>query len=204
MRPMRSPVALAFVLLPVLLAMLVGCPSEDGEGGGPIITATRKPTNVAASTIPSGLGGGILTGSSTPSASPAATSSASPSPSPSASTATTPPTAPPLTAVTSVVASPTFTVLYPAPQSPQLGLGYPSSVQLSAFAVRGDGAHGGVLWLDRSGGQLTVSSSGLVSASSATAPGIYYVRAQSLDDPKQSRDAVIQVLSTGALEAIVQ
>lgn len=195
-------------LLPMLLT-LAGCPSEEEETSSlPVVTPKKKKkTNSSSGTVatPSGLGGGIATGSANPSASPSASASAAPTASPSATASAAPISTPtPLVGVTSLSVTPMSVTLYLPPVNAQTSLGLPYVAQLNGYSVRSGQGNGGLSWSDRSEGQLTVSATGLVTVKSTATAGTYYVRASAIDDLNQYVDVPIEVRSTGGLDVTIQ
>jgi len=200
------------------LTALVGCPDPGiAPGGSSRTTSPRSQAgtgegeeNVAgASSSPGpqgtgssgGLDGGIqVEGTPTPTGSAPAESQAGTAPDllPQA-------TAKPQIGVTAVVLTgPSALTLYPEPLDPARSLKLPTWAQLTAHALRADDQIGGVRWIDRSGGHLTVSSGGLVAVGATASPGVHIVRAEARDDPSVFVDVPVQVLSTGEIEAVVR
>ncbi|MNL37811.1 hypothetical protein D3C87_1599800 [compost metagenome] len=95
-------------------------------------------------------------------------------------------------------------VLFLPPSEPGSSLGLPTQHQLSGSATCADGFPAPVGWLDRSGGQLSLSPTGLVATRPTTAAGDYRVRCVASDDANVYREVTVEVRSTSALSVIVQ
>lgn len=188
--PLQS--ALRVLCLTGALALIACTFEEEIAVGPPAVSGNASPNESSGEGQP---GSSDATPSPTPSPSPGNVRPPSPTPAP---------TATPRVAVTGMTVTPTHVVLHPAPQAPMAGLSLISQAQLSATVTRSDGALGGVLWHAPSGGVLSLSPAGLVNVPASTPPGIYRVRAVSLDDPNVSREVVVEVLSDGELGVILE
>ncbi|MBO9541770.1 hypothetical protein J7643_14365 [bacterium] len=172
------------------LLLLVGCPGPEDEDI--IGTVGPKPTETADKNV----GGSV--GDETPPATRSAT------PEPVTRTPSPKPTASAKVGIKSVSVSNIAIALYPPAQDEALGLGYPSWRQLSGQAMRTDDFPSGVVWSDRSGGQLVVSPTGRIETKASTQPGTYWVRCAALDDVNVYQDVAVEVRPTSELEVIIR
>lgn len=172
------------------LLLLVACtdPEDEAIVGGVV----PQPTATVDKNVGGSIGGG----------SPTATTSATPTP---VTPIPTPkPTATPGVGIKSVSVSNASIILYPPPQTVGLALGYPTWQQLTGQALRTDDLPAGAYWVDRSGGQLVVGTTGRIETKASTLPGYYFVRCMAVDDPNAYQDVAVEVRSTSELEVIIR
>ena len=184
------------LFIPVLLA---SCTGGDGSTSGFPVLPLKKTVHHSANSVSGGVTGAIPTTTSS------GTSNVSPTPTP--STSPTPSPTPGITVTSVNVTAPQslFVTLYPAPQDPTQGLNLgPNQTQMSAYTVLSNQATGSVQWIDRSNGNLNVTASGSVSVAPSASPGLYSVRAQSVDDSTKYVDVGVLVQTTGELDVTVQ
>lgn len=189
-------------LLPVALAIVAGACAVDES---PNVLANRqaaeRPAGAGANSAgaatpapsaPPAIGGGL---SVTDSSAPPSSNSVAP---------TAAPTAAPLASVASVSVSPvTFVTLYPPPSDLKQSLGLPTQQQFMAAVTLSNGSTGGFRWVDKSGGKLNVTPSGLVSTRTDTPAGLYEVDLQSADDANRFVAITVQVLASTELDLTV-
>lgn len=177
---------------------LTACLSPDEESG---LVPTQA---LVAATSPSG--GGLVGGLGEEGGAPTPGGAPMPAPSlrPVTPSPTPKPTAAPGVSIQEVRVSRTHLLLFLPPSDSGEALALPTRHQLSGSAVRADGFSAPVAWEDRSGGQLSLSTSGLLATTPATLVGVHRVRCASRDDPNVFQDVTVEVRATSALSVIIQ